>query len=805
MTLTNTHYLWVMIFAFNFIFTTPTYTQVSPQKYAKVKISLQNNTISEIAALGLEYDHGEYAKGRYLINIFSEEELATLRLQNIPYKVIIEDMTAHYLAQQHPVAADRNSGESNLLCEEDYLDYRTPVNYREGSMGGYLTYQELLNTLDSMQALFPHLISKKATVGQYLTEEGRPIHWIRISNNPTIEETEPEILYTALHHAREPNSMQQMIFFMWHLLEQYEIDKNIKRLVDNTQFYFIPCVNPDGYVYNEQTNPLGGGLWRKNRAKGVTGHVHGVDLNRNYGYLWGGDEIGSSSNVNRLNYRGTAPFSEPETQAVRDFCKDHQFQIALNYHTAGNLLIIPWGFDSELTEDDATFRSFGKVMTQENRYKVGTGTGTIGYVVNGSSDDWMYGEEAEKNKIFAMTPEVGTSTHWVPKDRILKRNRENIWQNLSAANLLHNYVTADYEQTAVVTEVNNTLDLSFVQAGLQNGIATVYIQAISDNVVFKDTAFGIYLKHLDSLFTPLPYTILPTGEIQEEVLFKVRLNNGLWDQTDTIKRIFYRQPFEMVFLETGDNLHRWFQRGNWGITKETYYSASASITESPTGKYQSNRNIDITTAQPISLRGTAAAFLRFRAKWDIEKDFDYAQILVSTDRKTFTPICGKYSSFRYVNQEPVYDGFQPDWIEEVVSLEDYLGKNIFLRFKFVSDRRVTYDGFYLDDLSVEVIQEDTRLAGKAVAAKIDELTIQPNPFSTNFTVTLSLAEEAKALRVTVVNAIGQVITSKSISDLKKGKNQFGLNGTNWKSGVYFVKLESKEKVWAVKKIVKNEL
>ncbi|MBQ0741152.1 peptidase M14, partial [Aquimarina celericrescens] len=74
-----------------------------------------------------------------------------------------------------------------------------------------------------------------------------------------------EMLFTSLHHAREPIALSQNLFYMWYLLENYNSNPEIKTLVDNTELYFIPIVNPDGYIYNQQTNPNGGGYWRKNR------------------------------------------------------------------------------------------------------------------------------------------------------------------------------------------------------------------------------------------------------------------------------------------------------------------------------------------------------------------------------------------------------------------------------------------------------------------------------------------------------------------------------------------------------------
>lgn len=104
---------------------------------------------------------------------------------------------------------------------------------------------------------------------------------------------------------------------------------------------------------------------------------YGVDLNRNYGYQWGFDNIGSSFTPQSGVYRGTGPFSEPETKAVRDFCYQRKFVTALNYHTYGNLLVHPWGYSDTPTAEAATFDAFAEAMTLQNNFRAGTGTETV--------------------------------------------------------------------------------------------------------------------------------------------------------------------------------------------------------------------------------------------------------------------------------------------------------------------------------------------------------------------------------------------------------------------------------------------
>src|SRR6185295_2157584 len=130
-----------------------------------------------------------------------------------------------------------------------------PSHFSLGSMGGYLTYQEMLDNLDSMFSNFPNLITIRQQVGTGTSIEGRPLYYVKISDNPTVSEPEPQMLYTALHHAREPESLSQLIYYMWYLLENYSSSSLVQNIVNNSELYFIPCINPDGYVYNETIAP----------------------------------------------------------------------------------------------------------------------------------------------------------------------------------------------------------------------------------------------------------------------------------------------------------------------------------------------------------------------------------------------------------------------------------------------------------------------------------------------------------------------------------------------------------------------
>ena len=397
-------------------------------RYDRVLIHLDaTHTIRQLAVLGLEVEHGAYRKDVSFSSDFSAAELQRITSAGFTYDVLINDVSTYYANQnnnskENPVSRSASCGVTPVH------NVAVPANFTTGSMGGFYTYQEILNSLDSMKARFPNLITARQQIDTFHSIEGRPLYWLRISNHPDSEQVaKPQILYTGLHHAREPASVTDLVFYMWFLLENYAADPEVKYLVDNTEMYVIPCLNPDGYIYNQTNNPNGGGLWRKNRRLN-NDQTYGVDLNRNYGFNWGYDNVGSSNVTTDDTYRGTAAFSEPETQASKWLAEHHNFKIAVNYHTYSNMLVYPWGYQASfLTPDSMMFLSYAAVMTQFNGFKYGTGDQTVGYTTNGDSDDWMYGDQSTKNKIISMTPESGDPSmgFWPPANMVIPVAQQN--------------------------------------------------------------------------------------------------------------------------------------------------------------------------------------------------------------------------------------------------------------------------------------------------------------------------------------------------------------------------------------------
>ncbi|MBD3167836.1 MAG: T9SS type A sorting domain-containing protein [candidate division Zixibacteria bacterium] len=344
--------------------------------YHQVKVDVPGETaLHDFLALGFDHSGMKYvAEEEYVELPLHDSEIKLLEQNGFNYAIVIHDLEAYY--------ASRSDG----------LD-----------MGGFRTFSEAVSFMNQLVSTYPSYC-KMENIGS--SHNGNTIWAMKISDNVNIEETEPEVLYTGLTHAREPIGMSICLDFAEWLLTNYGSNPTATNLVDNRQIWFIPVINPDGYLYNEQTNPNGGGMWRKNRRN--NGGSYGVDINRNYTYMWGYDDNGSSPYPTSETYRGPSAGSEPETQTVMQFCEDHNFILALHYHSYGEYFLYPFGYNNSNTPDHSTFVEIADSATTFNGYAAGK-AGDLLYPVNGDAVDYSYGEQETKNKIFGFTPEVGNS------------------------------------------------------------------------------------------------------------------------------------------------------------------------------------------------------------------------------------------------------------------------------------------------------------------------------------------------------------------------------------------------------------
>jgi carboxypeptidase T len=308
----------------------------------------------------------------------------------------------------------------------------------------YHTYPEMVAEIQATAAAHPDIVAL-STIGT--SYKGRDLWVAKISDAVDLDEPEPEVLFDALHHAREHLSLEQNLAILRWLTDGYGTDSQITNLVDSREIWIILAVNPDGAQFDLTGSPYRG--WRKNRQPNAGSSAVGTDLNRNYGYHWGCCG-GSSGNPASDTYRGPSPFSAPETAAVRDFIVSRridgrqQIRTAITFHTAGEQILWPYGYTrkdvpSDMTATDhASLVALGRAMAATNGYTPMQSSSL--YVTDGDEIDWAYGVEHIFMYTFELYPshsKVSSIRRFYPADERIgpqtERNREAILMLIDAA------------------------------------------------------------------------------------------------------------------------------------------------------------------------------------------------------------------------------------------------------------------------------------------------------------------------------------------------------------------------------------
>ncbi len=298
-------------------------------------------------------------------------------------------------------------GWSELWTLPSFYPPRLRVYESIPAWGYYHSYDEIETGLLSLEQSG---IARVETIGTSI--EGRNIWAIKISDEPDIEDAnEPDVLFVGLHHAREWISVEVSYYLAYNLVHQYWSDPDVKMLVDNSEVWIIPVLNPDGLEYSQACvwDPElddWSRFWRKNRADNGDG-THGADLNRNYGYMWGTPTYNEVLGIPYLTsspftdddvYWGQNAFSEPETSAVKNLVMSSQrnFKAVLSYHSYSQYVLYPWGVTTDSTPDasimetlaeemaDQIFRVHGKQYTPQQSSSM--------YECSGDLTDWAYAE-----------------------------------------------------------------------------------------------------------------------------------------------------------------------------------------------------------------------------------------------------------------------------------------------------------------------------------------------------------------------------------------------------------------------------
>jgi hypothetical protein len=170
---------------------------------------------------------------------------------------------------------------------------------------------------------------------------------------------------------------------------------------------------------------------------------------------------------------------------------------------------------------------------------------------------------------------------------------------------------------------------------------------------------------------------------------------------------FFVAPLTVAMSDDANNITNWTSTAGWNITTTKYVSAPSSFTDSPSGIYGNNVTSSLRYNNQISLNNVLGAVLEFDTQWDLETDYDYGQIQLSTNNgTTWIPLTGQFTNLGtgtfQPTGEPLYDGTQSTWVHEIIDISAYAEQQITLRFYFRSDVSVQQDGWYVDNVMISV-------------------------------------------------------------------------------------------------------
>ncbi|RLF36167.1 MAG: hypothetical protein DRN08_01825 [Thermoplasmata archaeon] len=324
------------------------------------------------------------------------------------------------------------------MVRQSRLQYlREHEDVLSNNIGPYHSYEEMTDLLHELESNYSDTMML-SSLGR--TYEGREIWMVKLSDDVEMdEEEEPDVLLMGAHHGNEKPSFEVLIYFIVHVVENYGrmntdddmdgllnedpidgvdndgdgmVDEDpsedrVRDVVNNTEIYIIPMVNPDGVEAGTRKNrsPNHGPFGFRREITS-----YGVDLNRNYNYHWfflylfPGRYLGATHYDDRSNvYRGEYPFCESETRAVKRFVDTHSVVISVSYHTYGELILYPWGYTTRSPWDKDVFVSIGENISNINKYFLTQSVYL--YPTLGDADDWLYGRKG----VIAYTIELGRS------------------------------------------------------------------------------------------------------------------------------------------------------------------------------------------------------------------------------------------------------------------------------------------------------------------------------------------------------------------------------------------------------------
>ena len=500
-------------------------------------------------------------------------------------------------------------------------------------MRSYHNYDELTDFLQEINSQYPN-ITNLLSIGQSV--QGRELWVLEVSDNPGLNELEPEFKYIANMHGDETVGRELSLFLIEWLVQEYGTNQRATDLVNNTSIFIMPSMNPDGFESGDRYN------------------ANGVDLNRDFP-----DQFDDPNNS--LNGR------QPETRAMMEWTWDHNFVLSANMHTGALVANYPYdgpnsGAYSAAPDDDlfiqlASCYADAHPNMESGGFNNGITNGAEWYAVFGGMQDWNYVWESD----FEITLEQN-ETKWPNSDQLPGLWEQHREPMIAYIEQVHKGIRG------VILDSESSMPLN----------ATILVEGIEHNV-FTDSENGDYYR----LLTPGTYTITAQsfGYVSESQIITVNQNNYVelnfslsmdpWLLEAEIEN-FESGQFENFEWELSGNVN-WsmdsndFFEGNYSTrsgnidnSQESALSLSLDIVES--GEISFYKKV---SCEPVgSQSGNYYDYLSFSIdgteidKWAGEIDWSFESFLIDPGLHSF--------EWKYIKDQGVVSGSDAAWLDFIV-------------------------------------------------------------------------------------------------------------------------------------------
>ncbi|MBK8166966.1 MAG: carboxypeptidase regulatory-like domain-containing protein [bacterium] len=691
----------------------------------------------------------------------------------------------------------------------------------------YPSHAEVGQILADLAAAHP----TRARTFQWGTSiQGRALWGIVISDNVQSTEAEPEVRFSSTMHGDEVTGMILTLDFANYLLANYGVPgrEDVTNLVDNYEIHLMPNHNPDGTYLTQRYN------------------ANSVDLNRNF-----------------PEPAGTQPITETENLSYMAYANSHHFVVSGNYHGGALVMNYLWDWTYTLAPDDAALSKLSLEYSTYNLpmyngdFPQGITNGADWYVATGTVQDWAY----DQTGCIDTTIEV-SNTKWPAASTLVtfwNENREGMMHYLKAARYGINGVVTAADTgdplAATVTVTGNsktvttdpehgdyyklldsgTYQLTFSAPGYItqtiSNVATTWGTPTVLNVQMQPTArgdlSGLVLAvggaplaaQVQVTTHPLgaPVTTVTAGaagdyaindlEYGDYRLVYTFAGRATANQVVTVDAATITAPTMYLaqsvtltpFASNFDDGLTTGWTGTWALLAPGADGTAWEMTDSPAGNYVNNTTKTCTMAAGADLSDLVSGSLTYRAKWNLETNWDGVQLQVSVGGGAWTPVGATRtqapSGQGVQTVGPWYEGAQATWVTETVDLTPWLGLSD-VRFQFVlrSDSSTYRDGFHFDTFLIQGEGIDN-FSGTGDLPAVTRLTgAQPNPFNPSTTVRFELARAGHA-RLRVYDLSGRLVRELADRAMAAGPQAVAWDGRDGDgqpvpSGVYLVKLSA---------------